>query len=81
VRGALIRHSRNEITDHQLAEIKDIVALAETRDFRPLLYVISFPRVKEAVKPVEIGKRAHPLSPEFIIESLPRSAFQVLDFC
>jgi len=81
IRGAEIRHGRAEITDSQLAEIKDIVTLAETRDFRPLILVISYDRVKPIVSAVPVTKRAHPLSPEFQIENLPRDAFDVIDFC
>lgn len=81
VRGAEIRRARSEISDAQLADIKDIIALAETRDFRPLLFIISYEKVRTLVKSVAVSSRAHPLSPEFQIESLPRSAFDILDFC
>lgn len=80
VRGASIRYSHGDLSERQLADIKDIVALAETRDFHPLLYVICFAKVKDRVKEVEISRRAHPLSQEFEIEKLPRDSFQVLDF-
>jgi hypothetical protein len=59
-------------------EIKDIVAAAETRDFRPLLYVIPFRGLTPKVKQVPVNQRAHPLSIEFVIEALPSASFDAI---
>ena len=79
VRGAEIRHGKALISDKELFEIKQVVTLAESRDFRPLLYVISYPKVKHLVRAVPIEDRAHPLSQEYVIEELETSSFEALD--
>ena len=79
VRGAEIRHGNGLISDKSLTEIRQVVGLAESRDFRPLLYVISYPKVQHLVRDVPVGDRAHPLSQEYVIEELPESSFEALD--
>lgn len=79
IRGAQERHSASEISDKCLEEIKEMVVEAETADFRPLLYVISYARVKDIVKGVPVSQRAHPLSEEYVIERLPADCFEALD--
>jgi hypothetical protein len=76
-RGADIQLRRGAISNEQHQEIIEIVEAAETRDFRPLLFVIPYTAVSAMIKQVPIKERAHPLSEEFILESLPRRAFDV----
>ena len=76
-RGAQIRRDAGQISDDQYAEIVSAVSIAETRDFRPLIYVIAATSVTP--KQVPIKDRAHPLSEEFIISDLKREMFDVLE--
>jgi hypothetical protein len=43
------------------------------------LYLIPFAGAHGMLQTVPVDKRAHPLSVEYIIESLPRSAFDVIE--
>jgi hypothetical protein len=80
LKGAAIKHSAGVVSDAEFNQIKAMVELAETRDFKPLLYIIPFEAVESMLQDVPIRERAHPLSPEFMIERLPRKSFDVLDF-
>jgi hypothetical protein len=68
------------IGEPQEAEIRAAVRLAETRDFKPLLFIIPFSGVRGRVREVPVEQRAHPLSLEYIIESRPRSSFDSIEF-
>lgn len=78
-RGAEIKFNQGVITAEQKAEIKAIVDQAETRDFRPLMYIMPYERVKSMAKEVPIGDRAHPLSEEYVIDALPRKDFDIIE--
>jgi len=78
--GARAKRSAGVITDVQVQEIADILSNAEVRDFKPLLMVISYSAVDHLLRAVAVKDRAHPLSPEYIIDRLPQAAFDVLDF-
>ena len=52
---------------------------AEVRDFRPVLYVIPFARVRGTVVDVPVEERAHPLSIEYRVEDLARDSFDMLE--
>lgn len=79
IRGASIKKTQGIITEEQEAEIIEIVNSSESRDFRPLLYVMAYCAVKGLLRPVAVKDRAHPLSNEFIIEELPRNLFDVIE--
>ncbi len=79
-RGMNAKLQNGTIDERQSGRIVDVLNGAEIRDFRPLLYVIPFDRVREIVAPVEVADRAHPLSAEFLIERLPRMHFDVIEF-
>jgi hypothetical protein len=79
IKGAECKERDGVISATQKAEIISAVTNAEVRDFRPLLYVMPYQRVKRWTNEVPTGERAHPLSIEFIIESLPRQAFDVVE--
>jgi hypothetical protein len=68
------------ITEKQYRELKNIIAKSALEEFRPLLYVIPFEGVRDLAEPVPPLQRAHPFSPEYKIECLPRSRFDVLDW-
>lgn len=79
VKGAGFRRAAGVIDAAQEAEIQQIVAEASLQDFQPLVFVIPFADVAQAVKPVAVGDRAHPMSQEFILEALDRSLFDVIE--
>lgn len=67
------------VIDKNIAEeIKSTISIAESGEFSPLIYIIPFSYVKNILKKVQVNKRAHPLSVEFIIEELPRDFFDVI---
>jgi hypothetical protein len=78
VRGAKAMRIARVITAKRERDIVSSVERAEVRDFEPLLYVIPYGRVWRLVKEVPVRNRAHPLSREYVIESLPRRLFDVI---
>ncbi len=79
LKGATYNREAEVITEKDESDIAAIVDLAETRDFRPLLYIIPFQLITDRVVTVPIVERAHPLSIEYIIESLPRQCFDIIE--
>ena len=77
--GATRKRSAGAITEEQEREIGGIVELAETRDFRPLLYVIPYTNVLSIVQNVPVKEKAHPLAEEYVIEELPRQCFDIIE--
>jgi len=69
---------RGVITKRQGNEIILIAESADKIQFRPLLCVISRLEAVPYYKVVRIGKKANPLSYEFILADLPQSAFDVV---
>lgn len=80
LRGAEIRRSKGHIREDDERDIAAVIDGAETRDFRPLLYVIPCSRLSKKIISVPVEKRAHPLSDEFIIDDLRRKSFDVIEF-
>jgi hypothetical protein len=78
LKGAAIKRECGTITDEEMGEINAIVDAADIGDFSPLLYVIPFDCVAGLVKEVPVSQRAHPLSEEFLIDSLPGDLFDVI---
>jgi hypothetical protein len=78
--GMKSKFKEGTITKEQYRELKDIVAKASLEEFRPLLYVIPFEGVRDLVRPAPRRQRAHPFSPEYMIDRLPRSRFDVLEW-
>jgi hypothetical protein len=79
LRGVAAKRAADVISDDDQRDIVSMVDRAGGRDFRPLLYVIPFVGVSGIVKPVPVAERAHPLSREYIIETLLRRDFDVLE--
>jgi len=77
--GASFKRAANVITESEKNDIFSIVDSADRSLFRPLLYVIPYDRVINLVKEVPVNERANPLSVEFRIELLPKSAFDVIE--
>lgn len=80
LKGATFKKQAGIITEQQEKDIAAIVDIAETRDFRPLLYIIPFYLVKDLIKDIPVSERAHPLSIEYVIEQLPRQYFDIIEF-
>ena len=79
LRGASVKRRAGVITASQEKEIASILDSAETRDFSPLIYVIPYHVVAKQVTSVPISERAHPLSAEYIVESLQRGQVDVIE--
>lgn len=78
--GANKKAAAGIIDGKKKREIYSIVKQAETLNFRPLLYIIPSALVLDMAKEVPVNKRAHPFSVEFIIENLPRSHFDIVEY-
>lgn len=78
LRGAKARLERGQITNEQRDEIEKILEITVASDYTPLIYVIPTHGIGKLIKKVEVSQRAHPLSPEFIIEDLPRFKFDII---
>jgi hypothetical protein len=78
-KGATVKRAAGQITKADEEEIMDILQAAQIQDFRPLLYIIAFSSASPLLSHVPIKERAHPLSVEYIIESLPRNYFDVIE--
>lgn len=78
-KGADAKLGASVITDAEHASIMGTLEHAEVRDFRPVLYVIPFDRVRGAVVDVPVHQRAHPLSVEYRVETLGRDCFDMLE--
>jgi hypothetical protein len=79
LQGAGIKLQEGQISRHQYYEIEKTVASVEISAFRPILYVIPYSNVVTAVREATVEERAHPLSLEFIIESLDRQHFDPIE--
>ena len=77
--GADIKRRYGVIDQNQQTEIEEIVKSVEISDFRPILYVIPYSNVEADVREATIEERAHPLSLEFVIESLDRQYFDPIE--
>lgn len=78
--GAEAKLTAGVITPDERDEILAIVDAAQAADFAPLMYVIPWQSVKPLAKKAPVGKRAHPLSDEWIIEALPGGQFDIIRF-
>jgi len=78
-RGAEARLEAGVITGDEHGEIVKIVDRAGVHDFRPVLFVIPWDRVRGMVIDVPVHERAHPLSIEYRVERLRRDCFDMLE--
>jgi len=79
LRGAAVKKDQGIITDKEAQDIAAILERAETRDFRPLIYVIPYAVVCGQLSEVPVPDRAHPLSVEYIIDRLHHDQFDVIE--
>lgn len=77
--GAEARRKQGLIGREEEEEILTGLDNAERREFRPVLYVIPFEQVKGVVTRVDVARRAHLMSIEYVIESLPRASFDMIE--
>lgn len=78
LRGAKFKRTAGAISKDEAQSITSIVEQAEVRDFEPMIYVMPYARVSRLLREVPVKERAHPLSQEYVIESLPRGLFDVI---
>lgn len=79
LKGAAFKRAAGIISEEQEKEIAAVVDKAQHQDFKPLLYVIPYDKVVSLIKDVPVEEKAHPLSSEFVIESLPRDYFDIIE--
>jgi len=79
LRGASAKRQAGIITEQQEAQIASVVNLAESRDFRPLLFVIPYTAAATLLREPPPEDKAHPMSAEFVADALPRTCFDVID--
>lgn len=82
--GANVMLNKGKITNEQFALVKTIIKNCQKGNavieyFRPLIYVIPYELNKQIIRPVEVEKRALPLSNEYIIEELTEGKFDIID--
>jgi hypothetical protein len=80
LRGANAKRQAAVIDEKQEKEIASIVSEAEVADFRPLMYVIPYVGIADRIREPPPEDKAHPLSAEYVIDRLPRSLFDVIEF-
>lgn len=78
-RGASAKRQVGVITAEQEAEIQHMAEKAELRDFKPLVFVMAFPKVQHQLVVIPPAERAHPASREYRHERLRRRWFDVLE--
>lgn len=79
LRGAVIKKDQGIINDKDAKDIAAILDCAETRDFRPLIYVMPYGVAKACLAEVPVAEKAHPLSVEYIVDRLPHDEFDVIE--
>ena len=79
LRGARSRLDAGLISSVVYDQIVRMLNYASVADFRAILYVIPFDRVADRAAEVEVEERAHPLSPEYRVEHLPRECFDMIE--
>lgn len=78
-RGVKARLRQGLIDEADIAEIRASVERAKGRDYRPVLFVIPYEQVKGSVIRVPVADRAHPMSVEYRVDSLPRASFDMIE--
>jgi hypothetical protein len=79
IRGAEARLREGVITAAVFDDIVRTVKKSPPFDFRPVLYVMPYDRVRGMVVEASVEERAHPLSVEYRVSPLPRDCFDVLE--
>jgi hypothetical protein len=77
--GADAKLAAGVIDPVQRQEIGDILERLVPDEFRPVLYIIPYERVRGMVSEVPVHERAHPLSEEYRVQALPRESFHMIE--
>lgn len=77
-RGAVVKAELGIISADERSQIEGMAQAAPLGDFRPLLFVMPYSRVRNLARPASLDDRARASSREFIVEALPRDCFDVL---
>ena len=80
INGATAKLEEGVIDKEEHEAILAMVASADLSDFRPLVYVIPYDRVVDQLVEPPSDQRAHHLSTEYVIKSLARSDFDVIEW-
>jgi hypothetical protein len=78
-RGAAVKLKEGSIDAMEYREILKIVMRSQLADFTPLMFVIPLQPIAHLCEPVGVGRRAHPLSEEYIIQNLRREFFDAVE--
>jgi hypothetical protein len=78
-RGAEARLKEGVIGDAEFDQIRRTVETSPLNDFRPVLYLIPYDRVRGTVVEAPVEERAHPSSVEYKVNPLPRDCFDMLE--
>jgi hypothetical protein len=68
------------VTPKQFQEINLLIDTVQLTEFRPVVYVIPFRLVAKFATQPSLSAKAHPFSPEYLIEALPRKCFDVIEW-
>jgi hypothetical protein len=79
VHGARTKRKAGIIDEETLTDIITSVELAPSWEFRPLMFLMPYSKVKKMITKVPVVERAHPLSLECLITSLPGRLFDVIE--
>lgn len=79
LKGARAKLEAGVIGPAQRDEIREMVERMHPREFRPVLYVIPYDRVRDWVREVPVHERAHPFSEEYRVEALPHDSFHMIE--
>ena len=79
IKGANVNHSKGVISEQEKLQITSVVEQASIEYFRPLIYVMSYNEVKDITNPASIEIKVGYFSKEYIIETMPRQMFDVID--
>lgn len=79
LRGARSKRASGLIGQTEWEQIERMVELSHPADFRPVLYVIPFDRIRSTAVEVPVSERAHPFSVEYRVELLPHDSFDMLE--
>lgn len=79
LRGANMRRADGLISGSEFHDITRTVEGSPLNDFRPVLYVIPYDRVRGTVVEASVEERAHPFSIEYKVNPLPRDCFDMLE--
>lgn len=77
--GVEIKYKNNTINEEQREELIKIINGVDLTYFRPLIYIISYPKVKNKIIKVSSTEKADWFSSEYKIENLKSNEFDVVD--